>query len=190
MTLEKIKDKKRGKGGRGCDKYNSLTVCYCKTRPNQASWPQFTDRLCTLCLLVTMVHSEHCQGIIICELVFPWIYNVVIVNNTLLEATVYITDRKAFGVCFSMNGVVLQNVCGCHCARHGCHRQKPKMQFMGKDVTVQSEDNKKILWLYSHALNGRNLKIKLVGKLWTRHSKEGKWLMWWCAILFHKVQVK
>lgn len=44
-----------------------------------------------------------------CVRLCPWIYSVVIRNNTLPEATVYITDRQAFIVWFLLNGIVILN---------------------------------------------------------------------------------
>lgn len=61
-------------------------------------WLQFTNTL-RRCLLVRMAYSEHCQDIIMCECVCPWIYNVRTGNNTLLgqQCTKQIEKHSLFG---------------------------------------------------------------------------------------------
>lgn len=67
-----------------------------------------------------------------------WIYNVMIVNNTLPEATVYIKDREAVIVWFLLKGFVILNKY-LLCENGGRGVQKTKLQSKGKDVILLCE---------------------------------------------------
>lgn len=101
VALDKIRD-------RGSDECSNLSVYIVTRKQRQSRQLGSSSQIdCGQCLLVRMAHSDHCQGIIMFESVCPWIYNVLMGNNTLLEATVGITDRKAFICWFLLNGIVI-----------------------------------------------------------------------------------
>lgn len=80
------------------------------TKTEWTAWPQFT--VCSVCRAdkgeqraLPRYHNVRDLGFI-----DAWLG-----NNTTLETTVYIADRKAFSVCLLFSGIVIRNHCVCGC---------------------------------------------------------------------------